>query len=68
MFSFIGVPVVIGYRDGGFDKPEMFDNIVGQFTVEYTTANDNMIYGRLSTGHNLVYSTLPRHLLMVFHR
>ena len=51
MFSFIGVPVVIGYRDGGFDKPEMFDNIVGQFTVEYTTANDNMIYGRLSTGH-----------------
>ncbi len=51
MFSFIGVPVVIGYRDGGFDKPEMFDNIVGQFTVEYTTASDNMIYGRISTGH-----------------
>lgn len=51
MFSFIGVPVVIGYQDGGFDKPEMFDNIVGQFTLEYTTANDNMIYGRVSTGH-----------------
>ena len=27
----------------------MFDNIVGH-PLEYTTANDNMIYGRLSTG------------------
>lgn len=51
MFSFIGVPVVLGFTDGGFDKPEMFDNVVGQFTVEYTTENDNMIYGRISTGH-----------------
>ena len=51
LFSFIGVPVVVGFRDGGFDKPEMFDNIVGQFTLEYTTANDNMVYGRISTGH-----------------
>ncbi|MGI9233675.1 MAG: TonB-dependent receptor [Woeseiaceae bacterium] len=51
MFSFIGVPVVVGFQDGGFDQPESWDNIVGQFTLEYTTDNDNMIYGRISTGH-----------------
>ena len=51
MFSFIGVPVVIGYQDGGFDTPETFDKVVGQMSLEYTTEADNMIYGRISTGH-----------------
>lgn len=51
MFSFIGVPVVVGFQDGGFDQPEAWDNVVGHITAEYTTANDNLIYGRISTGH-----------------
>ena len=51
MFSFIGVPVVVGFQDGGFDQPEAWDNIVGHLTVEYTTENDDLIYGRISTGH-----------------
>ncbi len=51
MFSFIGVPVVVGFQDGGFDTPEEWDQVVGHFSVEYTTENDNMIYGRISTGH-----------------
>ena len=51
MFSFIGVPVVIGYQDGGLDEAVDFDKVVGQFSVEYTTDADNMIYGRISTGH-----------------
>ena len=51
MFSFIGVPVVVGFQDGGFDQPEAWDNIVGHLTLEYTTENDNLIYGRISTGH-----------------
>ena len=51
MFSFIGVPVVVGFQDGGFDQPESWDQIVGHVTVEYTTENNNMIYGRVSTGH-----------------
>jgi outer membrane receptor protein involved in Fe transport len=51
MFSFIGVPVVVGFQDGGFDQPESWDNVVGQLTVEYRPDNDNMIYGRISTGH-----------------
>ena len=36
MFSFIGVPVVIGYQDGGLDEAVDFDKVVGQFSVEYT--------------------------------
>ncbi len=51
MFSFIGVPVVIGFTDGGIAEPAEFDKVVGQFSVEYTTDADNMIYGRISTGH-----------------
>ncbi len=51
MFSFIGVPVVVGFQDGGFDQPEAWDNIVGHLTLEYTTDNDDLIYGRISTGH-----------------
>ena len=51
MFSFIGVPVVVGFLDGGFDEPESWDNVVGQFTLEYRTDAGNMIYGRYSTGH-----------------
>ena len=51
MFSFIGVPVVVGFQDGGFDQPEAWDNIVGHLTLEYTTENDDLIYGRISTGH-----------------
>lgn len=51
MFSFIGVPVVIGFQDGGFDQPESWDNTVGQFTLEYRTDAGNLIYGRYSTGH-----------------
>ena len=51
MFSFIGVPVVVGFQDGGFDQPEAWDKVVGQFTVEHTTPNDNLIYGRISTAH-----------------
>jgi len=51
MFSFIGVPVVVGFQDGGFDQPESWDKIVGHFTLERTTDNGNLIYGRISTGH-----------------
>ena len=51
MFSFIGVPVVVGFQDGGFDQPESWDKVVGQFTLEYRTDNDKLIYGRISTGH-----------------
>lgn len=51
MFSFIGVPVVVGFQDGGFDQPESWDNVVGQFTLEYTTDTDNLYYARYSTGH-----------------
>ena len=51
MFSFIGVPVVVGFQDGGFDQPESWDKIVGHFTLEHTTDSGNLIYGRISTGH-----------------
>ena len=51
MFSFIGVPVVVGFQDGGFDTPEEWDQVVGHLSVEYRTENDNLIYGRVSTGH-----------------
>ena len=51
MTALLGVPVVIGFQDGGFDQPEAWDNIIGHFTAEYTTANDDLIYGRISTGH-----------------
>ena len=51
MFAFIGVPVVVGFQDGGLDQPESWDQIVGHVTVEYTTEDENMIYGRISTGH-----------------
>ena len=51
MFSFIGVPVVVGFQDGGFDQPESWDKIIGHFTLEHTTDNDNLIYGRISTAH-----------------
>jgi iron complex outermembrane receptor protein len=51
MFAFTGVPVVIGYQDGGLDEAVDFDKVVGQLSVEYTTDADNMIYGRISTGH-----------------
>ena len=50
MFSYIGVPVVVGFSDGGFDEPANFDAVVGQLSVEYTTEGDNMVYGRISTG------------------
>jgi iron complex outermembrane receptor protein len=51
MFSFGGVPVVTGYDNPGTESPEVFDTVVGQLTVEYRTENDNMFYGRISTGH-----------------
>jgi len=51
MLNFAGVPLVIGFFDGGTDGSETWDNVVGQFTLEYRTDNDNMIYGRISTGH-----------------
>ena len=51
MFSFIGVPVVIGFTDGGIAEPAEFDKVVGQVSLDYTTDADNMIYGRISTGH-----------------
>ena len=51
MFAFMGVPVVVGFQDGGFDQPESWDKIVGHFTLERTTDNGNLIYGRISTGH-----------------
>ena len=51
MFSFIGVPVVVGFQDGGFDQPESWDNVVGHLTLEYKTENDNLLYGRISRAH-----------------
>ncbi|MEL7185150.1 MAG: hypothetical protein AAFN50_01795, partial [Pseudomonadota bacterium] len=46
-----GVPVVVGFNGGGIDQPDSWDNVVGQFTLEYRTDNENLVYGRLSTGH-----------------
>ena len=53
MFDVLGndIPVVIGFFDGGLDEPDTWDTTVGQLTLEYRTDNDNMIYGRISTGH-----------------
>ena len=51
MFSFVGVPTVVGFFDGGTDDTAKWDKTVGQFTLEYTTDAGNLIYGRLSTGH-----------------
>ena len=31
MFSFIGVPVVVGFQDGGFDEPESWGSSCGAF-------------------------------------
>ena len=33
MFSFIGVPVVIGFTDGGIAEPAEFDKVVGQVSL-----------------------------------
>lgn len=51
MFSYAGVPLVIAFQDGGLDEPDTWDTIIWQTTLEYRTSNDNMIYGRISTGH-----------------
>ena len=51
MLAIAGVPVVVGFSAGGLGEPASFDKVVGQFSVEYTTDADNMIYGRISTGH-----------------
>jgi outer membrane receptor protein involved in Fe transport len=51
MFSYAGVPLVIGFFEGGLDEPDTWESTIGQLTVEYRTDNDNMIYGRISTGH-----------------
>lgn len=51
MLSYAGVPLVIGFFDGGLDEPDTWDNIIWQTTLEYRTSNDAMIYGRISTGH-----------------
>ena len=51
MTPVVGVPVVIGFFDGGIEGSTTWDNVVGHLTLEYRTENDNMIYGRLSTGH-----------------
>jgi outer membrane receptor protein involved in Fe transport len=51
MFPFGGVPVVTGYSEDGTKSPEVFDTVVGQVTLEYRTDNDNLLYGRVSTGH-----------------
>ncbi len=51
MLNYAGVPLVIGFFDGGQAQPASWDATVGQFTVEYRTDSDNMIYGRISTGH-----------------
>jgi iron complex outermembrane receptor protein len=49
--SFLTVPIVFGFFDGAVDQVETWDKVVGQFTLEYRTDNDNMVYGRYSTGH-----------------
>lgn len=51
MFNFIGVPSVVGFFDGGLDEEKTWDSTPGQVTLEYRTGNDNLLYGRLSTGH-----------------
>ena len=50
-FSFGGVPLMIGYSDGGYDKPHTWYGTIGQATLEYTTESENLIYGRVSSGH-----------------
>ena len=49
--SFLTVPIVFGFFDGAVDQVETWDNVVGQFTLEYRTDAGNMFYGRVSTGH-----------------
>jgi outer membrane receptor protein involved in Fe transport len=44
-------PACSGYDNGGFDYPNTWDAVVGQTTVEYTLPNENLLYGRISTGH-----------------
>jgi len=51
MLNFAGVPLVIGFFEGGLDNPGKWKSTVGQLTLEYRTDNDSMIYGRISTGH-----------------
>jgi len=53
MFDVLGndIPVVIGFFEGGLDEPDTWESTIGQLTLEYRTDNDNMIYGRISTGH-----------------
>jgi len=50
-FSFGGIPMTIGFSDGGFEEPHTWYGTIGQATLKYTTEEDNLIYGRLSTGH-----------------
>ncbi len=40
-----------GFDNGGFDYPHTWDAVVGQATLEYTMSNDNLLYARISTGH-----------------
>ena len=50
--AFLGPgPACSGYDNGGFDYPHTWDAVVGQATLEYTLPNENLLYGRISTGH-----------------
>ena len=44
-------PLCSGYSMAGHDIPHTWRAVVGQFTLEHTLSNDNLLYGRISTGH-----------------
>ncbi len=49
--SFLTIPIVFGFFDGAVATTESWDAVVGSLTLEYRTAAENMVYGRISTGH-----------------
>ena len=52
VFTLGGAPLGVYFPGGGAGvEPQTWDKTIGHVSLEYSTANDNMVYGRVSTGY-----------------
>lgn len=51
LFAFSGAVVGVSFPDGGVGERQTWSKTIGHVSLEYSTENDNLIYGRISTGY-----------------